>query len=144
MAEKNDFQEVIQSLFKGMDGFVDAKTVVGEPVTVGDTIILPLVDVSFGVGAGAGTNETKKSGSGGGGLGAKLSPSAVLVIRDGITRLVSVKNQDTINKVIDMVPGVIDRFTAGRHNPVKDPDVQAAVKDAASKSGKSTGDKKEK
>lgn len=144
MAQNSDFQEVVQSLFKGMDGFVDAKTVVGEPVTVGDTIILPLVDVSFGVGAGAGTNDSKKSGNGGGALGAKLSPSAVLVIRDGITRLVSVKNQDTINKVIDMVPGVIDRFTAGRHNPMKDKDVQSAVKEAADASAKNTsgGEKK--
>ena len=48
MAE-NKFDTTVASLFKGMDGFLSAKTVVGEPVTVNDTIILPLVDVSFGV-----------------------------------------------------------------------------------------------
>ena len=53
MAEnKNDFNETVASLFKGMDSFLSAKTVVGEAVHVNDTIILPLVDVSFGVGAG--------------------------------------------------------------------------------------------
>ena len=52
MAE-NNFQETVASLFKGMDSFISAKTVVGDAVTVKDTIILPLVDVSFGVGAGA-------------------------------------------------------------------------------------------
>ena len=46
MAEnKNNFDATVASLFKGMDSFVSAKTVVGDAVTVNDTIILPLVDV---------------------------------------------------------------------------------------------------
>ena len=50
MAE-NSFQNTVEALFKGMDSFITTKTVVGDAITVGDTIILPLVDVSFGVGA---------------------------------------------------------------------------------------------
>ena len=50
---KNSFKEAVDSLFKGMDSFISTKTVVGEAITIGDTIILPLVDVSFGVGASA-------------------------------------------------------------------------------------------
>ncbi len=38
--------------FQGMDEFVTTKTVVGEPVTVGDAIILPLVDVTCGMAGG--------------------------------------------------------------------------------------------
>ena len=53
MANENNFKETVNSLFKGMDNFISAKTVVGDAIHVGDTIILPLVDVSFGVGAGA-------------------------------------------------------------------------------------------
>lgn len=47
MAEnnKNTFQTTVESLMKGMDGFVSSKTVVGEPLQMGETIILPLVDV---------------------------------------------------------------------------------------------------
>ena len=52
MAE-NSFQNTVEALFKGMDSFITTKTVVGDAITIGDTIILPLVDVSFGVGAGA-------------------------------------------------------------------------------------------
>ena len=52
MANENNFKETVNSLFKGMDSFIAAKTVVGEPIHIGDTIILPLVDVAFGVGAG--------------------------------------------------------------------------------------------
>ncbi len=44
MENENNFKETVSSLFKGMDGFVSAKTVVGDAIHVGDTIILPLVD----------------------------------------------------------------------------------------------------
>ena len=78
MENENNFKETVSSLFKGMDGFVAAKTVVGDAIHVGDTIILPLVDVSFGVGAGAFAGDKKQNA--GGGMGAKISPSAILVL----------------------------------------------------------------
>lgn len=109
MAEQN-FNQTVESLFKGMDSFITTKTVVGDAVKFEDgTIILPLVDVSFGVGAGAFTNDKKNNA--GGAMGGKITPSSVLVIKDGKIRLVNVKNQDMVTKIIDMVPDVIDRFT---------------------------------
>lgn len=112
MADKeNQFQGVVEALLKGMDTVLSTKTVVGEATQVGDTIILPLVDVSFGVGAGAGNNGQKNSASGAGGLGGKMTPSAVLVIKDGSTKLVNIKNQDAVTKVLDMVPDLVERFT---------------------------------
>ena len=91
MADKeNQFQSVVESLLKGMDTVLSTKTVVGEATQVGDTIILPLVDVSFGVGAGAGSRtDNGQRASGAGGLGGKMTPSAVLVIKDGQTKLVT-------------------------------------------------------
>ena len=128
MAEnKNDFNETVASLFKGMDSFLSAKTVVGEAVHVNDTIILPLVDVSFGVGAGAFAGDKKNNA--GGGLGGKMSPSAVLVIQNGATKLVNIKNQDTVTKILDMVPDVVDRIT-GKFGDVKmDDDIDEAISD---------------
>ena len=111
MADKENFQGVVESLLKGMDTVLSTKTVVGEATQVGDTIILPLVDVSFGVGAGAGNNGQKNSASGAGGLGGKMTPSAVLVINDGSTKLVNIKNQDTVTKILDMIPDIVDKFT---------------------------------
>lgn len=91
MAE-NQFSGVVESLLKGMDTILSTKTVVGEATQIGDTIILPLVDVSFGVGAGAGVNDEKKTQNGAGGLGGKMTPSAVLVIgKNGSARLVNIK-----------------------------------------------------
>ena len=112
MAEKdNQFQGVVESLLKGMDTVLSTKTVVGEATKTGDTIILPLVDVTFGVGAGAGNNSEKRSASGAGGLGGKMTPSAVLVIKNGSTKLVNIKNQDTVTKILDMIPDIVDKFT---------------------------------
>ena len=110
MATDSNFKTSLESLFKGMDSFLTSKTVVGDAITIGDTIILPLVDVTFGVAAGA-SNADKKS-SGNGGMGGKITPSAILVIQNGHTKLVNVKNQDTVTKILDMVPDVMDRFAS--------------------------------
>lgn len=111
MAE-NNFNTTVESLFKGMDSFITTKTVVGDAIHINDTIILPLVDVSFGVAAGAFAQEKKNSGAGG--LGGKISPSAVLVISNGTTKLVNVKNQDSVTKILDMVPDFVNKFTSGK------------------------------
>lgn len=124
MADReNQFQGVVESLLKGMDAVLSTKTVVGEATKVGDTIILPLVDVSFGVGAGAGSNGTKNSNSGAGGLGGKMTPSAVLVIRKDSTKLVNIKNQDTVTKILDMVPDLVDKFTKPKEGEMSDDEV---------------------
>ncbi len=108
MSEKN-VDAVIGQLMNGMSSFLSSKTVVGEPIVLGDTTLVPLVEVAFGMGAGTGTGE--KKGNSGGGIGGKMSPSAVLVLHDGKVRLVNVKNQDTMTKILDMVPELVNKFT---------------------------------
>ena len=117
MAE-NNFSSVITSLVKSADTILNAKTVVGEPITVEDTILIPLVDVSFGMGAGAGIQEKKDKGSGG--IGGKMSPSAILVIQNGKTKLVNIKQQDGLTKILDMVPDLIDKFTHKNDDMISD------------------------
>jgi uncharacterized spore protein YtfJ len=99
----------LEALFKNMENFVSTKTVVGEPMNVGDNIILPLVDVSFGVGAGT-TDSKQEKESVAGGLGAKISPSAVIVINNDNVQLVNIKNQNNVSKLIDMVPGIVSKL----------------------------------
>ena len=126
MNNNNTFEKTVESLFKGMDGFITTKTVVGDAIHIGDTIILPLVDVSFGVGAGAFSGEKKNNA--GGGMGGKITPCSILVMQNGTTKLINVKNQDAMTKVLDMVPDIINKFTAGKEEtPVADA-VEAEVK----------------
>ena len=117
MAE-NNFAGVIDSLMKGMSTVLSTKTVVGEATKIGDTIILPLVDVTIGVGAGASVRDKKNGGAGG--FSGKLTPSAVLVIQNGSTKLVNIKNQDTVTKVLDLIPDIVDKFTATKEEMIED------------------------
>lgn len=109
MANGNDFNSTVNSLFKGMDAFLTSKSVVGEPIQVGDTTIIPLCDVNFGIGAGA--MGGKRTDSAGGGMGGKLSASSIIVIKDGYTQIINV-NQDkgTLGTVLEMIPGVADKL----------------------------------
>ncbi|NBH12795.1 sporulation protein [Lachnospiraceae bacterium] len=128
--QDNNFNTTVQSLFKGMDSFITTKTVVGEAVHIGDTIILPLIEVSFGVGAGAFCQDKKNNAAGG--LGGKISPSAVLVIQNGCTKLVNVKNQDSITKILDMVPDLVNKFTS-KKTEKETTEVDEAAKKAAAR-----------
>lgn len=105
----NSFHSTVTELFKGMNSFITTKTVVGDAIHIGDTIIMPLVDVSFGVGAGAFSENAKNNG--GGGMGGKISPSAILVITKNGTKLVNIKHQDAITKILDLVPDVMNKFS---------------------------------
>lgn len=111
MAE-NSFENVMKSLMEGAGGVLTSKTVVGSPIEVGDTILVPLSDVTIGCGAGA--NNGKSNNAGGGGFSAKMSPSAVLIIKDGNTKVVNIKDQTNITRLIDMVPETIDKLMSLR------------------------------
>ncbi len=130
----SDFNQTVGSLFKGMDAMLTTKTVVGEPTQIGDTIILPLVDVNFGVAAGA-FAKGGNNNSAGGGMGGKMSPSAVLVIQNGRARMVSVKGEDTITKIIDMVPEIVDKVT-GAVSKNKNPEEEEAINNAINEASK--------
>lgn len=108
MAENNNLSSTVEAFCKNMEGFLSSETVVGKPIDIGGTILVPLMDVTFGMGAGSFAGEKKRNS--GGGMGGKLSPSAVLVIRDGITKMVSLKNSDSISKLLDMIPDFVNKF----------------------------------
>lgn len=57
-------------------------------------------------------------------MGGKIAPSAVLVIQNGTTKLVNVKNQDGITKILDMIPDFVNKFTSKNKNTDTDPQAQ--------------------
>ncbi|MCR5202859.1 MAG: GerW family sporulation protein [Lachnospiraceae bacterium] len=120
----NNFSGTVGSLLKGLEGFISTKTVVGDAVKFDDgTIILPLVDVSFGVGAGSSMSQPKKENAFGG-MGGKVQPSAILVIKNGEIKLVNVKNQSGFVKVMDMIPDFVDKFKGAKEEGKTDDTVE--------------------
>lgn len=126
MAKDNGaFQETVDALFQGMNAYLSTKTVVGEAIQIKDAVILPLADVQFGVGAGAFSKPDKTNGAGG--VTGKMSPSAVLVIQNGTARVINIKNPDSVSRLLDLVPDIVNKFTS--RTAEADPDVEQAVKD---------------
>lgn len=143
MADKSNFNETVDALFKGMDGFVTTKTVVGEAQKLGDVTIVPLADVSFGIGAGAFAGNGKNND--GGGIGGKITPSAVLVIaRDGSTKLIRTdEKEDLVSRLIGMAPGLINKFTGKDHVSAAEEaaeELKETAKDAAEEAAKQTAE----
>ena len=103
---KNKNKKTTQELVEAMEHFITTKSVVGEPIQIGETILLPLADVSFGMGIGM----FSKGDNGTGGVGGKITPNSVLVLKKGSSKIISVKDADGVSKLIDMVPDVVDKF----------------------------------
>lgn len=103
-----DFKESVDVLFNKVEDLVSTKTVVGEAITIGDLTLLPLIEVAVGAGAGA-----KENVNAAGGVGARITPSAVLVIQNGSVQTINVKNQDAVSKLIDMAPDVVNKLNFG-------------------------------
>ena len=97
-------------MINGLDQFVSSKTVVGDPIHIDDTIIIPLVSVSFGMGAGSMGPKDYQAG----GMGGRVSPNSVIVIHNGITRLINISTHSGMDRILDMVPDFVDRFTTAR------------------------------
>ncbi len=106
------FNENMEAMLTKLENFISSKTVVGEPIVMGKITIVPLVDVSFGMGSGSSDKRADKNGksSGGGGMGAKISPNSIMVITDGHVQLISVNDRNSVNKVLDMVPGLVNKL----------------------------------
>ena len=106
-------KENIEALCKELEDFISTKTVVGEAITVGDVVLLPLIGVAFGMGVGGSDGKDGKNTNGAGGMGAKITPSAVLAVVNGSVQLINIKNQDAVSKLIDMAPGVVNKLNFG-------------------------------
>jgi len=108
----NSVSDLIKSVVGELKEVATSETVVGEPVTVGDRTVIPVVKISFGFGAGGGQGEAPGNGTGfggGGGGGAKIEPAAFIVMdKDGIKLLPAGKGKwDTI---IDAIPGIAKKL----------------------------------
>lgn len=110
----SELNSSIESIFSRLENFVSSKTVVGEPIVMGSVTIVPLVDVSFGMGASADNSKGTKAARSekdvsAAGIGAKMSPSAMLVINGTNVQMISAHDKSSLNKLIDMVPGFVDK-----------------------------------
>ncbi len=110
------FNEMLGGLFGNMEGFIDSKNVVGKAITLPNgTILIPIMDVTFGVGGGA-FNRDRSNGSKdlknktAGGIGGKMSANCVIIIEGDDIRLLNIKQQDALTRCIDLIPEISKRI----------------------------------
>ena len=112
-----DIENMVKTTISQIEKVLSSKTVVGEPITVGETTLIPLLSMGFGFGAAGGAgkadakqgNEGLKGGAGGAG---GMRPIAIIIIdKDGV-RIEPIKSSvaAAIEKLGEKVPGVVEKI----------------------------------
>ena len=102
-------EDLIKTVLTEFRQIVKTETVVGEPVVVGETVIVPVTKISFGFGAGGGKGGKQEGGSGTGG-GASVEPVAFIVIRNGKAQLLPLEEKGmTVAKLLEYAPEVVKK-----------------------------------
>ncbi len=99
----NDFD----ALFKGMDTYVKTMTVFGDPVRIDDATIVPVMELSFGMASGAFNQGSSNAGA----MSAKMTPVALFVHQNGVSRMMQINNSDAISKAIDLIPDFVNKIS---------------------------------
>lgn len=128
--EGNYIKDNLDSIFENFKNMIRVETVVGEAVTIGDATLVPFVDVSFGFGTGGYTGDKTadtQHKSGGGGGGARLEPTAILVIKGERVELFSIKGTaktSGFDKLIGMVPDIITKMKKDKYIYLNDEETE--------------------
>ncbi|HPU42048.1 MAG TPA: spore germination protein GerW family protein [Acetivibrio clariflavus] len=120
---KFDLNESVSVLFEKFEKLLTSKTVIGEPIKIGEATLIPFISTSFGLGSGGGNGYESKgahSVGGGAGLGAKISPTAVLVIKGDQVEMIPIKKSGGFEKLIDMVPDIASKFNCIKKDDEKE------------------------
>lgn len=110
----NNVVDILKGVVGELREISKSETIIGEPITVGDRTVIPVVKISVGFGAGGGQGENEKAGTGfggGGGGGAKIEPAAFIIMdKDGISLLPATKAK--WEGLIDSIPGIAKKISS--------------------------------
>lgn len=99
---------------------VDVNTIIGTPIEAGEVTIIPVSKVSFGFASGGSDFTTKNqkpesdnSFGGASGAGVNIMPIAFVIVKGEVVRLMPIAPPPgtTVDRVVEMVPEVIDKVT---------------------------------
>ena len=120
MEQNHPINDLMSTTMEKIRTMVDSNTIIGEPIRAEGVTLIPVSKLSFGFASGGSDFTTKNqkpaaatSFGGGSGAGAKLEPVAFLIIKGENVRLLPVAPPPgtTVNRVIEMVPELLDKVT---------------------------------
>ena len=111
----NGLERLVETAMQKIHELADCETVVGKPIIVDGTTIIPISKVSVGFTSGGSdlpTKGSKEMFGGGTAGGVSLQPLAFITITNGEVKLLQMSvNASKENAIINMIPDVIDKIT---------------------------------
>jgi uncharacterized spore protein YtfJ len=104
--------KMLDSLADRLRAFAESVRIVGEPITHGEKIIIPVISVNTGFAGGGGGGRTEEKGSGnagGGGAGIRINPEGFLVLTENDVQLLSFSGKTRVESLLDAIPDIIDK-----------------------------------
>ena len=98
----------IESLLSQVKSIAKSDMIFGEPITAGETTLIPVSKISMGFGVGG---SGKKDGATGTGGGAQITPVALVSVTNGEVKVHTMENGSDLSKVLSMAPDLIDAIT---------------------------------
>lgn len=112
MADHN-IEAIMNVTLDNLKAMVDADTIIGTPITVGDVTLIPISKVSFGLATGGSDIPSKNPSAlfgGGGGAGVTVTPIAFISVSGTNVKMLQVNADITpVNKLIDEAPELIGK-----------------------------------
>ena len=121
---ENNIKGIMDVTMDKLRAMVDADTIIGSPITVGEVTLLPVSKVSFGLATGGSDFPSKNQSAlfgGGGGAGVTINPVAFIAVSGQNVRMMPVYNElSAVDKAINMAPDVIERVKEIMNKDKKD------------------------
>ena len=123
--DNSNIKNNLEQIFESFREMIKVETIVGQAVHIGDAILVPFVDVTFGFGTGGlnGKTDNGRDSIGSGG-GARLEPAAILVIKGDRVEMFSIKKggyqASAFEKLIAMAPEIIDKMKKDKYIYIHD------------------------
>ena len=100
-------KEILDALMKNLKEIISTKSIIGDPVQVGKTTIIPVMKVTLGFGAGGPGEKWKSAGGGGGGIA--ITPVGFRVVEEGRAMMIT-PNSSRWDWVVASIPDLIERL----------------------------------
>lgn len=123
--------DILSASMSKVREMVDANTVVGSPITVGEgTTLIPISKINFALASGGADMAAKLAGQngtfgGGAGCGVKITPVAMILVQEDRVRVLPIDEPaaNAVERVVEQLPMLVDKITElikGGKNEVSD------------------------
>lgn len=129
MEKNHPIEGLMITAMNSIQDMIDVNTIIGEPIELNNSSIIPISKVSFGFAAGGSefkgetleeyTKREKEEQiqyklpfGGGAGAGVTINPVAFLVVQEGTIKLLPIEHVSCTDKILDYIPDIIEKASA--------------------------------